>query len=67
MSIKSTEFSGELFTKSESNTEDLITMIEDVQRKYISKHEDSLGSFNCYERKILSGDNKTEKNSHHGI
>ena len=67
MSMKSTEYTGELFTKSESNTEDLISMIEEVQHKYISKHEDSMGNIYCYEKKMLSGDNKTEKNSHHGI
>ena len=34
MSNKSTEFSGDLFTKSESKTEDLVEMINTIQDKY---------------------------------
>lgn len=67
MSRKSTEFTGNLYTKSESNTEDLISMMEEIQEEYIPTYEDSLGNTKCFEKKILSGDNKTEKNSHHGI
>ena len=66
MSGKSNEFSGDLFTKSESSTEDLISMMQDLQSKYVHKTEES-GAVRCFEKKILSGDNKTEKNSHHGI
>ena len=66
MSCKSNEFSGDLFTKSESNTEDLISMMQELQSKYVHKKEES-GVVRCFEKKILSGDNKTEKNSHHGI
>ena len=67
MSQKSTVFTGELFTKSESKTEDLISMIGDIQQKYTHTYYDADGNKKCFERKILSGDNKTEKNSHHGI
>ena len=67
MSKKSTVYTGNLYTKSESKTEDLIDMIEDIQEEYIPTYEDELGFVKCYEKKILSGDNKTEKNSYHGI
>ena len=67
MACKSEEFSGELYTKSESNTEDLIVMMQEVQDKYVHKKNNADGSTSCYERKVLSGDNKTEKNSYYGI
>ena len=67
MSRKSPEFTGDLFTKSESKTEDLISMISDLQEKYTHTYIDAEGNKKCFERRILSGDNKTEKNSHHGI
>ena len=67
MSNKSTEFSGDLFTKSESKTEDLVEMINTIQDKYTHKYIDSDGEVQCYERKVVGGDNKTEKNSHYGI
>ena len=67
MSQKSKEFSGDLYTKSESNTEDILSMISEVQQNYAHKYADEFGSYKCFERKVLSGDNKTEKNSHHGI
>ena len=67
MSQKTVELTGDLFTKSESNTEDLLAMISEVQNKYTHKYTDTDGSTKCFERKTLSGDNKTEKNSHHGI
>ena len=66
MDGKSAEFTGNLFTKSESSTEDLITMMIDVQ-KYVNKFKDDHDVVHSYERKIVSGDNKTEKNMHHGI
>ena len=67
MSSPSEEFSGDLFTKSESNTEDLISMMQEIQEKYVHKDENALGVTTCYEKKVISGDNKTEKNSHYGI
>ena len=67
MKEKSSEFTGDLFTKSESKTEDLIVMMTEVQDKYIQKFSDDLGKTGCFERKVLSGDNKTEKNSFYGI
>ena len=66
MSLKSKEFTGDLYTKSESKTEDLVSMISDIQKKYTHKFESDDGK-ECFERKVLSGDNKTEKNSHYAI
>ena len=67
MDSKSEEFTGELFTKSEGNTEDLISMMKSIQSKYVHIFEGPGGSDRCFERKILSGDNKTEKNQVYGI
>ena len=66
MDQNSQEFTGELFTKSESRTEDLITMMSKVQLS-VNTYEDSGGVQHCFEKKIVSGDNKTEKNMHYGI
>ena len=66
MSEKSREFTGTLYTKSESQTEDLIEMMADVQIN-VHTFEDLNGAEHCFERKIVSGDNKTEKNMHYGI
>ena len=67
MDAKSEEYTGQLFTKSESNTEDLIAMMTEIQKKYVHTYEDHKGKVRCFERKIISGDNKTEKNSTYGI
>ena len=67
MDSKSEEYTGDLYTKSESNTEDLISMMTDIQHKYVHTFEDHDGTAKCYERKIISGDNKTEKNQVYGI
>ena len=64
---KTQEFTADLFTKSESRTEDLIEMMDEVQMKYTHKFKDEFGKIRCFERKVIGGDNKTEKNSHHGI
>ena len=64
---KSSEFTGDLFTKSESRTEDVIAMMSEVQDKYTHKFTDDFGKTGCFEKKVLSGDNKTEKNSFYGI
>ena len=53
---KTEEYTGELFTKSESKTEDLISMMTQVQENYVHKHTDRLGNIKCYEKKVLSGD-----------
>ena len=66
MDTKSQEFTGKLFTKSESRTEDLISMMSEVQLN-VNTFEDDEGVTHCYEKKIVSGDNKTEKNMHYGI
>ena len=67
MTKKSDEFTGPLFTKSESKTEDLINMMTEVQEKFVHKFQNSSGEIDCYEKKVLSGDQKTEKNSHFAI
>ena len=66
MDGRSEEFTGNLFTKSESSTEDLIKMMSEVQLN-VHTFDDNRGVKHCYERKICSGDNKTEKNMHYGI
>ena len=67
MRQKSSEFTGTLYTKSESRTEDVIDMMNDVQDKFTHKFTDELGNTGCFEKLVLSGDNKTEKNSVYGI
>ena len=66
MSRKSDEYTGEIFTKSESKMEDLLYMMSEVQSN-VHTYKDENGFVKCHERKIVSGDNKTEKNMHHGI
>ena len=66
MNGASREFTGDLFTQSESRTEDLITMMSKFQ-KNVHRFADTNGDEHCYEKKIVSGDNKTEKNRHYGI
>ena len=66
MNRKSKEFTGNLFTKSESKTEDLIDMMADIQLN-VHTFEDHAGVKHCHEKKIVSGDNKTEKNMFYGI
>ena len=41
----------------------MMTKIQEAVHTY----EDEFGEAHCYERKIVSGDNKTEKNMHYGI
>ena len=52
--------------KSESNTDEIVSMMQDLQLKYAHTHK-SGDSNACFEKKVISGDNKTEKNSHYGI
>ena len=66
MDKKSEEFTGNLFTRSESNTEDLIEMMSEVQLN-VHTYKDIAGNEHCCEKKIVSGDNKTEKNMFYGI
>ena len=66
MDSRSEEFTGDLFTLSESRTEDLITMMSEVQLN-VHTYKDSNDVEHCYERKIVAGDNKTEKNMTYGI
>ena len=67
MSKRSEEFTGKLFTKSETKTEDLNAMMSEVQDEYVHKYRDMAGNMQCYEKRVLSGDQKTEKNSYYGI
>ena len=41
-------------------------MMTEVQ-EFVNTYEDEESVTHCYERKIVSGDNKTEKNMHYGI
>ena len=66
MDAKTEESTGQLFTKSESSTEDLIDMMSEVQI-HVHTFEDSDGVKHCHKKKIVSGDQKTEKNMHYGI
>ena len=66
MDSRSEEFTGNLFTLSESRTEDLITMMSEVQLN-VHTYTDNTGAEHCHERKIVAGDNKTEKNMTYGI
>ena len=66
MNKKSEEFTGNLFTLSENSTEDLIKMMQEVQLN-VHTYKDDRGQECCHERKIVSGDNKTEKNMHYAI
>ena len=66
MDSKSEEFTGNLFTLSESRTEDLITMMSEVQLN-VHTYKDNSGYEHCHEKKIVAGDNKTEKNMTYGI
>ena len=67
MKEASCEFTSQLFCKSESKTSDLIEMMKEVQDKFVHKHKDTMDQVHCFEKKQISGDNKTEKNSHYGI
>ena len=67
MNEKSSEYTGVLFTKSETNTEDLVSMMADVQLKTVHTYTDETEKEQCFQRKVISGDNLTEKNMHHGI
>ena len=66
MDSKSKEFTGQMFTKSECRIEDLIDMMAEVQEN-VNTFKDANNVEHCHEKKILSGDNKTEKNMHYGI
>ena len=66
MDGKSEEFTGHLFTKSESSTQDLIDMMSEIQLN-VHTYKDTDETEHCYEKKIVSGDQKTEKNMHFGI
>ena len=67
MCRKSEEYTGELFTKSESRTEDLLSMMEQVQEEFVHKYIDENGKKTSFEKRVISGDQKTEKNSYYGI
>ena len=66
MTKKSEKFSGNLYMLSESKTEELLLILEDMQ-KFVHKYEDASGNVHCYSKKVFSGDQKTEKNSTYAI
>ena len=65
MNTKTEEFTGKIFQKSENKTEDLVSMIEDYQDKMVLKSEKVASK--VFYRRQLTGDQKTEKNSHFAI
>ena len=68
MKSKSKVFSGTFYPKSESSQEDMIMILDDIQSKYTPLY--SVGytdTVQCYEKKIISGDQKSEKNAHYAI
>ena len=66
MDQRSEEYTGHLFTKSESSTEDLISMMSEMQLN-VHTYKENDGTEYCHEKKIVSGNQKTEKNMHFGI
>ena len=66
MQTKSEEYTGKLYMLSESETEELLIILEDMQN-LVHTYEDSSGKVHGYEKKIVSGDQLTEKNSHYAI
>ena len=65
MDKKSTEYTGKIYEKSENKSEDLISMIEDYQNTMVVKSNDN-DHKTIYHRQ-LTGDQKTEKNTHFAI
>ena len=62
MNLKSEEFTGEIYTKSECKTEELINMLEEYQTHMVVKDETVKEQPTLYRRQ-LTGDQKTEKNT----
>ena len=51
MDQKSEEFTGTLFTKSESRTEDLVQMMSEIQME-VAMYTDLDGKQHCFEKKL---------------
>ena len=66
MKSKSDEYTGDIFEKSEVRTEDLISMLEEYQKEMVLQRE-SDGEMKALYRRQLSGDQKTEKNTHYAV
>ena len=64
MCKKSEEYTGNIYEKSESKMDELIQMMIEYQKEMALVDEDCGSAF---VRRQLSGDQKTEKNSHHAI
>ena len=64
MNIKSQEFTGEIYEKSECKTDELIDMIVEYQKQMTHVDDETGGAF---ARRQLSGDQKTEKNTTYAI
>ena len=67
MTQKSEEFTGVIYEKSECKTEDLISMISDYQKEMVHINKATGVSCQAFDRRQLTGDQKTEKNSHFAI
>ena len=65
MEKKSTEYTGQIYEKSENKSEDLISMIEEYQNSMVIKSNHS--DHKIFYRRQLTGDQKTEKNTHFAI
>ena len=63
MHQKTQEFTGKIFEKSENKTEDLVSMISEYQDKMVIGNKPDNTERILYRRQ-LSGDQKTEKESH---
>ena len=66
MDRKTEEFTGKIYEKSENKIDELISMLEEYQNSLVINGEDDTGSKVMYRRQ-LTGDQKTEKNTHYAI
>ena len=64
MNQQTEEYTGQIYEKSENKTEDLVSMISDYQSKMSGKSEER---DRILYRRQLTGDQKTEKNTHYAI
>ena len=67
MSKKSEEFTGKIYQKSEVKTEELVSMLTEYQDEMVIKLKTENGTTHSHYRRQLTGDQKTEKNSHYAI
>ena len=67
MTKKSEEFTGKIYEKSEVKTEELVSMLTEYQDEMVIKLKTANGTTHSHYRRQLTGDQKTEKNSHYAI